>query len=144
MIPSGNPLKNVMRKVVQSPLKVCAFLNCRQPCIDKRDEKEYLEDDGEGGEEEGELLRPREDAVLPLDQLLPPVEGAVGAAEDEAEPADVGLEEAELPPGEGGGDGGEGGEAEQDGKGVSDHAGHQVAVDPPVPIMSWQRNCYHL
>ena len=62
----------------------------------------------------------------------------MGGAEDEAEPANIGLEEAELPPGEDGGDGGEGGEAKEDGKGVPNHAGHQVAVDPPVPFMRWQ------
>ena len=145
-IPSENALKRSLQCHEKScPLsKVCPFPNRRQPCINTREQKGDLEEDGEGGEDERHLLGAGEDAVLPLEQLLPPVEGAVGGAEDEAEPADVGLEEAELPPGEGGGDGGEGGEAEQDGKGVSDHAGHQVAVDPPVPIMSWQRNCYHL
>ena len=63
-----------------------------------------LEDDCDGGQDERHLLRAGEDAVLPLDQLLPAVEGAVGGAEDEAKPAEVGLEETELPPGEGGGD----------------------------------------
>ena len=59
----------------------------------------------------------------------------MGGAEDEAEPAQVGLEEAELPPGEGGGDGGEGGEPEQDGESIAHHPGHHEAVDPPIPVM---------
>ena len=62
----------------------------------------------------------------------------MSGAEEEAEPAEVGLEEPELPPGEGGGDGGQGGEAKQDGKGVTNHSRHQVGVDPPVPGMGRQ------
>ena len=49
----------------------------------------YLEDDGEGGQEEGKLLGTEEDAVLPLDQPVPGLKDDVGGAEDEAEPADV-------------------------------------------------------
>ena len=139
MILSENPSKGPLAKGCHNQscplLKVSAFPNGRQPCINTREEKGYLEDDGDAGQEEGDLLRPREDAVLPLNQPIPSVEDDVGGAEDEAEPAQVGLEEAELPPGEGGGDGGEGGEPEQDGKGVPHHSGHHEAVDPPIPVM---------
>ena len=102
--------------------KVCPSADCRQPCIDTGEEKGDLEQDGDGGQEEGQLLPAWEDAVLPLDQLLPAVEGAVGGAKEEAEPAKVGLEHPELPPRQGGGEGGEGGQPEQDGKRVSEDA----------------------
>ena len=102
--------------------KVCPLADCRQPCIDTGEKKRELEQDGDGGQEQGQLLPAWEDAVLPLDQLLPAVEGAVGRAKEEAEPAKVGLEHAELPPRQGGGEGGQGGEPEQDGKRVSEDA----------------------
>jgi len=105
-IPSENALeKGCCHHEKTRPLsKVCAFPNRRQPGINPGEEKGDLEDDGDAGHDERHLLRAGEDAVLPLYQLLPAVEGAVGCAGYEADPAEVGLEEAELSPGEGGRD----------------------------------------
>ena len=71
-----------------------------EPPVQTGQEEGSLECERDQGEDQSDLLRAEEHAVLELQQLVPAVSHDVGGGEEEAEPAQPGLDRPELQPGE--------------------------------------------
>ena len=73
-----------------------ALSDPRQPGVNTGKQQRRLEDQGEAGEEERDLLSPEEEAIIEPEQLSITIGSAVKRREDEAEPAQSGLDHPRI------------------------------------------------
>ena len=120
------PNTNIHRLINYSIPDIC------DPLVYERNQERKFEKKSDEGKDERHLCVCQKDAMLHLDEPGPSSQATVQGREDEAQPAQPGLDGPELKPREGVGDGGQGSDPEDHGKAEAKDSSRHEHINSPV------------